>query len=206
MTLNPYKTLGIEPGATKKQICAAYRKMASIHHPDKNPDDPYAKTRFQQVKEAYEILTDPDRLARYEKGEDPKKVDLRGLATGLLVSSFFEVLKTKGDRRIISNILQYMERKNDRAELKDKDIAEAMGNLDRVKERFSYNGSEENLFSDVIDSEYRKLEEALAGLNQEREVIVLAKKMLKAYSDNDPAELPNLMRGSDYPFISTTSF
>lgn len=54
-----YKILGVDKDADENQIKKAYRKLAIIHHPDKNPDDPDAAERFKDIGEAYETLSDP---------------------------------------------------------------------------------------------------------------------------------------------------
>ncbi|KAK8167355.1 hypothetical protein BC567DRAFT_13603 [Phyllosticta citribraziliensis] len=65
-----YKILGVEKDADDNQIKKAYRKLAIIHHPDKNPDDPEAAERFKDIGEAYETLSDSQKRARYDSGED----------------------------------------------------------------------------------------------------------------------------------------
>lgn len=65
-----YKILGVEKDATENDIKKGYRKLAIIHHPDKNPDDEDAAGRFKEVGEAYETLSDPEKRARYDSGED----------------------------------------------------------------------------------------------------------------------------------------
>lgn len=65
-----YKILGLEKDATEADIKKAYRKLAIVHHPDKNPDDEGAANRFKDVGEAYETLSDPEKRARYDSGED----------------------------------------------------------------------------------------------------------------------------------------
>ena len=60
-----YKILEIEPTATLPEIKKAYRRLAQQYHPDKNPDKEYAHTYFTEIKEAYEILTDPSRKEHY---------------------------------------------------------------------------------------------------------------------------------------------
>lgn len=65
-----YKILGVEKDATDNDIKKAYRKLAIIHHPDKNPDDEGAAERFKDVGEAYETLSDSEKRARYDSGED----------------------------------------------------------------------------------------------------------------------------------------
>jgi DnaJ homolog subfamily C member 7 len=53
-----YKILGVSKDATEQEIKKAYRKLAIIHHPDKNPDDPAAEDRFKEIQEAHETLSD----------------------------------------------------------------------------------------------------------------------------------------------------
>lgn len=65
-----YKILGVERDATDNDIKKAYRKLAIVHHPDKNPDDAAAADKFKEIGEAYETLSDPEKRARYDSGED----------------------------------------------------------------------------------------------------------------------------------------
>jgi molecular chaperone DnaJ len=54
-----YNILQIPPHATLPEIKQAYRRLAMIHHPDKNRNDPYSNAQFNEIKEAYEVLTNP---------------------------------------------------------------------------------------------------------------------------------------------------
>lgn len=65
-----YKLLGLEKDAGPDEIKRAYRKMAVKLHPDKNPDNPKAEADFKEMQEAYETLSDPQKKARYDSGED----------------------------------------------------------------------------------------------------------------------------------------
>ena len=65
-----YKILGVEKDASEAEIKKAYRKLAIVHHPDKNPDDDKAEARFKDLGEAYETLSDSEKRARYDRGED----------------------------------------------------------------------------------------------------------------------------------------
>lgn len=65
-----YKIIGVEKDASENDIKKAYRKLAIVHHPDKNPDDEDAEKRFKEIGEAYETLSDPEKRARYDSGED----------------------------------------------------------------------------------------------------------------------------------------
>ncbi len=62
-----YEILGVSKGASAEQIKAAFRKLASVHHPDRNPDDPTAGARFKEVNAAYQVLSDPQRRAMYDR-------------------------------------------------------------------------------------------------------------------------------------------
>ena len=66
-----YITLGLRPGATTGDIKRAYRRLARRYHPNINPGDQVAATRFQQIVVAYETLIDPERRQRYDTGEAP---------------------------------------------------------------------------------------------------------------------------------------
>lgn len=62
-----YSVLGVERGADEKAVKRAYRKLARQYHPDVNPDDDSAEQKFKEVGEAYAVLSDPERRARYDK-------------------------------------------------------------------------------------------------------------------------------------------
>ncbi len=70
-----YEVLGIKKGATEDEIKKAYRQMAKKYHPDLNPNDKEAEAKFKEVGEAYEVLSDPEKKARYDQfghaGVDP---------------------------------------------------------------------------------------------------------------------------------------
>lgn len=62
-----YKTLGVSRNATEEELKKAYRKLAMKHHPDRNQGNKEAEETFKQVKEAYEVLSDPQQRARYDQ-------------------------------------------------------------------------------------------------------------------------------------------
>ena len=65
-----YKILGVEKDAGDTEIKKAYRKLAVVHHPDKNPNDPEAEGRFKDIQEAHETLSDAQKRERYDSGVD----------------------------------------------------------------------------------------------------------------------------------------
>lgn len=62
-----YEVLGVNKNATASEIKKAYRKKAVQNHPDKNPGDKAAEERFKQAAEAYEVLSSPDKKAKYDQ-------------------------------------------------------------------------------------------------------------------------------------------
>ncbi|MEY4706994.1 MAG: hypothetical protein RJB58_717, partial [Pseudomonadota bacterium] len=75
---DPYLILGVARGAGEKDIKSAYRKLAKELHPDRNQDNPKAAERFSEITRAYDLLSDKDKRARFDRGE----IDIDGNPTG----------------------------------------------------------------------------------------------------------------------------
>lgn len=69
MAKSPYEILGVAPTAKQDEVRKAYRKLAKALHPDLNPGDATAEARFKEVTQAHQILSDPERRGRYDRGE-----------------------------------------------------------------------------------------------------------------------------------------
>src|SRR4029077_9981816 len=89
MAQTPYEVLGVKPDASADEIRKVYRKLAKEFHPDLNPGKPEAEERFKAVSGAYDLLSDPDKRARYDRGEidesgaeRPPRSYYRGYAEG----------------------------------------------------------------------------------------------------------------------------
>lgn len=69
MAKDPYSILSVSRGASEKEIKSAYRKLAKELHPDANKDNPRAADRFSEVTQAYDLLSDNDKRAQFDRGE-----------------------------------------------------------------------------------------------------------------------------------------
>ena len=69
MAADPYAILGVQRGAGEKDVKSAYRKLAKELHPDRNKDNPKAAERFSEVTRAYDLLSDKDKRAKFDRGE-----------------------------------------------------------------------------------------------------------------------------------------
>ena len=69
MAQTPYELLGVKPDASADEIRKAYRKLAKQFHPDINPGKPEAEATFKEISAAYDLLSDSDKRARYDRGE-----------------------------------------------------------------------------------------------------------------------------------------
>src|SRR5438445_7421337 len=62
-----YEVLGVAKGSSEAEMKAAYRKLAMVHHPDRNPGDKDCEHRFKEINEAYDVLKDGDKRAAYDR-------------------------------------------------------------------------------------------------------------------------------------------
>jgi len=86
-----YEMLGVTPDASTEEIKKAFRRLARETHPDSNPGDPEAEGRFREIAQAYEVLSNPQRRAAYDRGDTIDMSDLFSSFAGIdeLLSRMF---------------------------------------------------------------------------------------------------------------------
>src|SRR5579863_5573317 len=67
MPRDHYEVLGVGRSASAEEITKAYKKLARQHHPDRNPGDKQAETRFKEIQNAYDTLNDPKKRTQYDQ-------------------------------------------------------------------------------------------------------------------------------------------
>lgn len=183
MAYDPYEQLGLKNGATDEEIRIAYKKLCQIHHPDKNLDDPYAETRFKLIKEAYEILMDPDRRARALKGENTAKFDPMPGALGQIVQALNEEMSKQGFRKLIAHM-----RTNLQLKLQTHIQALSHGDLqleglDTALTKFEFHGDGMDIITHGIQDNIKKIEAAVIEAQNGRDTVQLAVEILAGYED-----------------------
>jgi DnaJ-class molecular chaperone len=95
---DPYSILGVSKTASQDEIKAAYRKLAKQYHPDLNPGKPEIERRFKEMSAAYDVLSDTDKRAKYDRGEmDAAGAERRGGRAGA-GGGFWRAWNARGGR------------------------------------------------------------------------------------------------------------
>lgn len=216
-----YAVLEVAPTATEEEIKAAYRRLAMLYHPDRNPGDEAAAETFRRVSEAYAVLSDPARRSRYDTtGDASTSPDLKESVAsqrlyGTLVNTVAEAYQQGRDLRqtdLLARMKETLRRVKRVAENGKEDAAKATQVWEEVAGRFSSeeeDGQGPNLLQRMAQGraeECRRSEEAAAG---ELELLDLCLSMLAGQKyRTDGAEQEGRARASSnaYGFLSTTSW
>src|SRR5215470_5534780 len=87
---DPYDVLGVPKKATEAEIKKAFRALAKKHHPDTHANDPKAVKKFQEISAAYDILSDKEKRAQYDRGEIDEAGQPKGFNAGPGAGAGFE--------------------------------------------------------------------------------------------------------------------
>lgn len=188
MPLDPYFQLGVEPGADRDAIEQAWLRLRGRLHPDRNPDDPYAATKFALAKEAYEILSDSARRSRHDRGEETAPMSREEAeATAELASAMAFVvatlvlIDTNDIILLIADTLRGRLEENDEVQAR---ISYAVAKLERTVKRLRRRGrNKRNVLGDVMAAQLAGMREQWAKCERTRAALRGACAMLDDYED-----------------------
>lgn len=184
-----YKTLGVPRRASADRITAAYRKLAMKWHPDRNVGDEAAKAKFAAISDAYEVLSDPERRARYDAtGETTVEranqafTELMSILSPCLMAvleSFVQGGIDPKKRDVVAEMRTAMVEHERR-------LRKMSGELDKIKAaletsiaRIAVDDGEENLLVAVAKTQIQQVSTRIAGVNKEADRVRKAIDYLK---------------------------
>jgi len=157
MTFDPYKTLGIRRNATTDAIRRAYRKLAKTAHPDHNPGVDGAAERFRAIRLAYEVLSDPDRRARFDEDgttDEPKPdrslAEIMDVLTPLLGSIIHQVIEQGGkidEENVVEHLRTGLELGKQQLTKQRNSLTKLKAAHEKALSRFTVDGDGENLLA-----------------------------------------------------------
>lgn len=177
MKTSLYDLLGVSRDATLSEIKKAYRKNASVTHPDKNPNDPGADLEFSNMKHAYEVLKDTAKRKRYdETGKDTDIIGEKEAASLVVANVMMMVINENGAKknnyiRMASEKLEYIIKSCKADKVKFTRKYEEMVWIRENNEVDAY-------FIIVIDKEILELKEKIAHAKEALVAMVAGKELL----------------------------
>ena len=186
MTPTPYETLGVPPDATAAQIKKAYRRQARKYHPDSNPGDPDAEARFKEVTRAYEVLSDPDRRARYDRTGDtsapaPPDAELAAILVPILDWAIADAAGFGGDPTRSDLVAKMRDRLGTAISDAEKQVAnleKTLKILRKTQGRFTTPEGRINLFEEALAARVRHVEGEIQTGKNELDRLTRAKNYL----------------------------
>lgn len=192
MALDPYEQLGVERGATAAEIKAAWRRKVQQLHPDKHPGDPFAATRYELLRESYDILSDPVRRSAYDAEGRTELDNLPERAHALLETVAVGLLKHAqshghiGEINVVSSVRAALRGMSGQSEHDRLLAGRAIRGLEKQAKRVRRKSKGQNLLGDLIAV---RIEEARKEQEHAVEAIkecAAALALLDEYEDLDP--------------------
>jgi|SRR5580658_5350423 curved DNA-binding protein CbpA len=179
---NPYETLGIDPTADSADIKSAYRRKAKSNHPDKGGDP----EKFAEVNQAWMILRDPDRRAKYDAtGETDAPIDDTLSQIGRMLCALFAAELDRVDidfTNIVARVDNALGEMRKRTLTQAKELEKPIVKAEKAMKRLKYNGERGDMISTMLMGVIETQREAQRKLEKEREQIDAAREYLKDYT------------------------
>lgn len=176
-----YAVLGVLSNATIETITAAYRRMAQTEHPDKKPGNDDA---FKLIQEAYNVLSDPDKRARYDKGEDPNAAQPLDVAS-VLAELCLQV--AGGDAQdVVETMRNHIRGEKQRAAQSIEGLRLGAKRADELTARIKRCNGEENILAGALISQAAKFRKQIDAITAAEARLDLMLKALEEYYQEPP--------------------
>lgn len=188
-----FQTLGLTPEATPEEIKAAYRQLALKNHPDQGGSE----EEFKKIKEAYEILTNPERLERYSRTGEADSKSLHQEAIEKVISIFQTKMNQvffnsyiEDDQALAMEFLKLIKddlwTEMDRIQEAGEKLRSVLKSMQQMRGRFQEKKtkSKENMFSDLIEVGIRDIETKRHTLARGLRVIREATRIVDGYKES----------------------
>lgn len=183
-----YETLELQPRATAAQIRSAYRRLAAVYHPDKNPA---GEQRFHEISHAYKILSDPDRKARYDRtGRDDDVKVTPAVIQGMVEQTVIAVIMAERPdgstddptwEDIKSKILRTIRDNRREPQLNLKQSRKRLSRLDNLAKRFK-SKTDADPVGDAFAAHRKRL---VLEVNKWEDALELSHKVEEAFAAYD---------------------
>lgn len=193
--MNYYEILGVDKGASPDEIKTAYRKKAQETHPDKGGD----ADQFKAVQQAYEILSNPDKRALYDKnGRVKTEAEMEEDAYKNLVGCWMKALSEFDSNDqvdietfdIVAGIRKHIDTTMKELKGKVKDMLKNIKKREKFLKRFKYKGKKENTVQKVVKKQIEDLENSIKEAEEVMEIGKIMRRLLPDfeydYTSNNP--------------------
>jgi len=183
--MNLYKTLNIDPNATKEQIKKAYRNLAHKWHPDKENGD---KDKFTDISKAYAVLIDDTARNRYDETGQTDKIDIKKEAQKIILGIFGQIIDSNSIETLQRmDIILYM-RKSINENIVNvkqsiKKIYKSEKKLSKLLKRIKHKKKKKNIFSDLINAKLKLLSASAKKMEEQIKIFEEGLILLQEYED-----------------------
>ena len=189
---DPYKTLGVNKNATKKDIKKAYRAKAKIHHPDRNGN----ATVFAEINKAHTILIDDKKRRFYDETgqtDEGSKSQINGIARERLGQFFLGIIDKQKDQIFETDIIDLIEKNifnfTEECENIIRNAKKKEKRFKKIKKRIKYKGKSVNLFVAIIDGKIKDCKFVIGQAEFDIKIFDKMDKLLKDFEfDYEKAE------------------
>lgn len=184
MSKKLYEDLGVNEDATGDEIKRAYKKGAQENHPDKNDGSDESHEKFNQVRRAYDVLSDPGKRDHYDQTGEEEEPDIEKHAHGMLMSAISAMFSSSMDishRDLIEGVRVQIRGQVQEAENKILSLKKQLEKMDKISKRIKGRRPDRDVFKQAEDDISAGIEASIRHEETVGEVMEIMLTMLEGY-------------------------